>query len=83
MMNREGPMNVLAVVAHPDDEVLSCGATLRRLPEEDHRVSSVVLCAGADTRGSRQNVQHLAHVRGAPMEIEIAEASMLVRDLTA
>ena len=43
-------MNVLAVVAHPDDEILGCGATLRRLHEEGHRVASVILCAEADAR---------------------------------
>jgi N-acetylglucosamine malate deacetylase 1 len=46
-------MNVLAVVAHPDDEILGCGATLRRLHEEGHRVASVVLCADADARTDR------------------------------
>ena len=46
-------MNVLAVVAHPDDEILGCGATLRRLFEEGHRVASVVLCADADARTDR------------------------------
>jgi N-acetylglucosamine malate deacetylase 1 len=46
-------MNVLAVVAHPDDEILGCGATLLRLREEGHRVYSVVLCANADARVDR------------------------------
>lgn len=46
-------MNVLAVVAHPDDEILGCGATLLRLREEGHHVYSVVLCANADARVDR------------------------------
>lgn len=46
-------MNVLAVVAHPDDEILGCGATLLRLRNEGHRVFSVVLCASADARVDR------------------------------
>jgi N-acetylglucosamine malate deacetylase 1 len=46
-------MNVLAVVAHPDDEILGCGATLLRLREEGHHVYSVVLCADADARVDR------------------------------
>src|SRR5437762_59693 len=49
----EETMNVLAVVAHPDDEILGCGATLRRLADEGHRVASVVLCADADARTAR------------------------------
>lgn len=46
-------MNVLAVVAHPDDEILGCGATLLKLKNEGHRVFSVVLCASADARVDR------------------------------
>jgi LmbE family N-acetylglucosaminyl deacetylase len=46
-------MNILAVVAHPDDEILGCGATLARLKAEGHRVFSVVLCAQADARVDR------------------------------
>lgn len=46
-------MNVLAVVAHPDDELLGCGATLRRLHEEGHRIFTAILCADADARADR------------------------------
>jgi N-acetylglucosamine malate deacetylase 1 len=54
-------MNVLAVVAHPDDEILGCGATLARLHREGHRVSSVVLCANADARVDRPgNIRTIA-----------------------
>ncbi|HSP16214.1 MAG TPA: PIG-L deacetylase family protein [Thermoanaerobaculia bacterium] len=40
-------------MAHPDDEILGCGATLRRLRNEGHRIASVVLCADADARADR------------------------------
>jgi LmbE family N-acetylglucosaminyl deacetylase len=46
-------MNILAIVAHPDDELLGCGATLRRFHEEGHHVYSVVLCSNADARTDR------------------------------
>jgi len=46
-------MNVLAIAAHPDDELLGCGATLARLKQEGHRVFSVILCASADARVDR------------------------------
>jgi LmbE family N-acetylglucosaminyl deacetylase len=46
-------MNILAVVAHPDDEILGCGATLARLRAEGHHVYTVVLCANADARANR------------------------------
>lgn len=43
-------MNVLAVVAHPDDELLGCGATFRRLADEEHDVYTVVLASEAEAR---------------------------------
>lgn len=46
-------MNILAVMAHPDDEILGCGATLLRLREEGHRVFSTILCSHADARVDR------------------------------
>ncbi|HYI11728.1 MAG TPA: PIG-L family deacetylase [Thermoanaerobaculia bacterium] len=46
-------MNVLVIVAHPDDEILGCGATLLRLKNEGHRIGSVVLCSQADARVDR------------------------------
>lgn len=46
-------MNILSVVAHPDDELLGCGATLARLRSEGHHVYGVVLCAEADARVDR------------------------------
>lgn len=52
-------MNVLCVVAHPDDEILGCGATLKKLHEQGHRVSSCVLCASADARHARPDLDRL------------------------
>jgi len=57
-------MNVLAVVAHPDDELLGCGATLRRLADEGHEVYTVVLCAQADARHARPELDRLHQVAG-------------------
>lgn len=55
-------MNVLAVVAHPDDELLGCGATLRRLADEGHAVYSCVLGANADARHERPDLARLREV---------------------
>ncbi len=39
-------MNVLVVSPHPDDEVLSCGGTIRRLSREGHRCTVAVVTRG-------------------------------------
>ncbi len=46
-------MNILAVVAHPDDELLGCGATLRRLADDGHEVYTAVMSSVAEARHAR------------------------------
>jgi len=55
-------MNILAVVAHPDDEVLGCGATLRRLADAGHNVFSCVLCSSVGARVNRPALDRLKEV---------------------
>ena len=43
-------MNVLVIAAHPDDEVLGCGATIARLAAEGARVSILILAEGLTSR---------------------------------
>lgn len=43
-------MNYLLVVAHPDDEVLGAGATIKKLTEAGHRVDLCVMCSQAGAR---------------------------------
>lgn len=57
-------MNVLVVVAHPDDELLGCGATMRKLADEGHDVYTVVLCSAADARHARPELDRLHEVAG-------------------
>jgi LmbE family N-acetylglucosaminyl deacetylase len=44
-------MRYLTIAAHPDDEVLGCGATMARLASEGHGVHIVILGEGATSRG--------------------------------
>lgn len=52
-------MNVLAVIAHPDDELLGCGATFKRLTDAGHRVSTCILSGNADARHNRPDLARL------------------------
>lgn len=46
MMNKK----ILIVAAHPDDEVLGCGATAKRLQSEGNEVYTLILSAGKASR---------------------------------
>jgi LmbE family N-acetylglucosaminyl deacetylase len=52
-------MNILAVVAHPDDEILGCGATIRALANLGNRVVTCVLSGDADARHARPELARL------------------------
>jgi LmbE family N-acetylglucosaminyl deacetylase len=51
--------SVLIVVAHPDDEVLGCGATAAKLSEAGHDVWCTILCSDADARHKRPSSDEL------------------------
>jgi len=53
-------VNVLVVVAHPDDEVLGCGATGAALAASGHLVRACFLAAGAEARGGRPETAELS-----------------------
>lgn len=52
-------MNILAVIAHPDDEILGCGATFRLLADRGHRIFTCVLSGDADARHARPELARL------------------------
>jgi LmbE family N-acetylglucosaminyl deacetylase len=47
-------MRILVVVAHPDDEVLGCGATIARFTQEGHEVFIAILGEGITSRYQRR-----------------------------
>ena len=46
-------MKYLLVVAHPDDEVLGAGATIKKLTEQGNRVDVCIMCTEAKARAYR------------------------------
>jgi LmbE family N-acetylglucosaminyl deacetylase len=56
-------MNVLAVVAHPDDEALGCGGTLARLADDGARVTVLLPLRRCDPRGRATWQQLLTSMR--------------------
>ncbi|NEO50824.1 PIG-L deacetylase family protein [Moorena sp. SIO3I6] len=48
-------MNVLVVAAHPDDEVLGCGATIAKHGKQGDVVHSLILAEGATSRASNRD----------------------------
>jgi LmbE family N-acetylglucosaminyl deacetylase len=47
-------MNILAVVAHPDDEALGCAGTLAKEAAEGNDVHVLIMAEGAESRGGDQ-----------------------------
>ncbi len=60
--------SVLVVAAHPDDEILGCGATMTRLAREGHEVRIAIIAEGMSSRyahreeADQQQLRHL-HTR--------------------
>lgn len=67
-----GPLDVVAVGAHPDDVEIGCGGTLARLAEQGHRVGIIDLTDGEPTPGSPgphvrlEEARRAAEVLGVP-----------------
>jgi N-acetylglucosamine malate deacetylase 1 len=49
------PARVLVVAAHPDDEILGCGATLALHAQRGDRVHVLILAEGATSRSQQRN----------------------------
>lgn len=52
-------MNILVVVAHPDDEVLGAGATLYQMTRQGHEVWVCILSGEVNARAHRPDLQDL------------------------
>ncbi len=49
-------MNYLIVAAHPDDEVLGCGASIAKWSKEGHNVHILIMAEGETSRDNKRNI---------------------------
>lgn len=50
-------MRILVIAAHPDDEVLGCGGTMKRLVAEGHGVYVLILGEGITSRYKKREIK--------------------------
>ncbi|WP_347862231.1 PIG-L deacetylase family protein [Salimicrobium sp. PL1-032A] len=62
-------MSYLVVVAHPDDEALGAGATMKKLASEGHSVNVCILSGNVNARNYRPSTDELNEDTGKAMEI--------------
>ncbi len=62
-------MNYLIVVAHPDDEVLGAGATIKKLTDNGHNVSVLIMSTEARARAARPEDHELVQDMKSSSEI--------------
>lgn len=66
----------LVIAAHPDDEVLGCGATMARLAQQGWAVHVLIVAEGATSRGAQRDRG------GATAELsELARAARAANDI--
>lgn len=74
-------MNVLVIAAHPDDEVLGCGATAARLVREGHNVQFAIMAEGITSRYERREAADLNLVEELRSHALIAARTIGVKDV--
>jgi LmbE family N-acetylglucosaminyl deacetylase len=76
-MNSSTPKKVLAIAAHPDDEVLGCGGTLALHVDRGDRVAAVIACEGESLRYGAGAVNQSDDIRRAAKVLGIHEIRAL------
>jgi len=69
---------VLAIMAHPDDEVLGCGATLALHARRGDEVCAVIVCESESLRYGPAGVGQARHIEKSQAELGIARVEQLL-----
>ncbi|OGV49998.1 MAG: GlcNAc-PI de-N-acetylase [Lentisphaerae bacterium GWF2_44_16] len=75
-------MKILVVAAHPDDEVLGCGGTIRRLVKEKHDVRILILGEGITSRYEKREKADMALVGKLEEKSKKAAACLGVKNIS-
>ena len=75
------PSRVLVIAAHPDDEILGCGATAARLVSEGHDVHFAILGEGLTSRHSDREDTDSKHLEALHKQAHAAAVQLGVKSL--
>ena len=74
-------MKVLVIAAHPDDEVLGCGATAARLVAEGRQVHFAILGEGMTSRDAEREATGQAQLSALQGHARAAASKLGVKDV--
>lgn len=75
-----GPLTVLHLAPHPDDEVIGAPATLLRLRDAGHRVVNLACSLGRPDQRERRRKEVTEACRRAGFELEVLEPPLRISD---
>lgn len=81
-MTPERPRRVLTIAAHPDDEILGCGATMAAHAARGDSVSILILGEGLTSRAPTRDAADRAGIPGLQRDAHRAAAAIGVSDVT-
>lgn len=76
------PNRILVVAAHPDDEVLGCGATAARLAQEGHEVHIAIMAEGITSRHPQREQADTLELSRLHHDAQSAGAKLGAKEVT-
>jgi LmbE family N-acetylglucosaminyl deacetylase len=75
------PKTILVVAAHPDDEVLGCGATAARLVREGHELHIAIMAEGITSRHEQREQADASQLSRLHQHAQSAGATLGAKDV--